>query len=243
MMITNDSTVRPKILFEDTHCLVVEKPAGLSTGRDHRFEQSFIDIAQNYVTSEARQRGKKGYCVPIHFLDRPVSGVMLFAKSSKAATRFNEQFRGHHIEKHYLAVVEGAVEAGRHVLRDHLSKDPVKNLVKVVGKDHPDGKYCELSYELVERRNQLSLVKVFPVTGRSHQIRVQLSARGFAIVGDKKYGSRFGQELTPHAAILLHAYELSFIHPTLKERMTVQSAPPPYWSVFLQQAGFSSFQV
>ncbi|TWW09456.1 hypothetical protein E3A20_14180, partial [Planctomyces bekefii] len=195
------------VLFEDRHCLVVNKPSRLLTASDKTGDETLIGMARAY--NGARQaEGKKGYLAPMHFLDRPVSGVVLFAVSSKAASRLQEQFRGFKIEKTYLALVEGKPKESRGEWVDWLLKDHDANHVKVVPKGTPDAKSCRLDFELVATLGELSLVKLRPKTGRSHQLRVQLSSRGLPIFGDTKYGASkaFG------GSIALHARELRFSH-------------------------------
>ena len=201
-----------KILFEDNHCLVVQKPPGISTGRDHRGEASFIErVRACWLEQKAAQPGgydKKGYLVPVHFLDRPVSGIMLFALSSKAAARLNQAFKSRSIGKIYVALVEGIPPENQAMLQDFLVKDHAKNLVTVTSASSPGAKACQLSYEKLAQKSGYSLLKIRLHTGRSHQIRVQLSHRGWPVAGDVKYGGE-KLALTP-TAICLHAFSLSF---------------------------------
>ena len=220
-----------KILFDDNHCLVVVKPTGVSTGRDHRGEDSFIEIVRaSWQERRAALPGgldKKGYLVPIHFLDRPVSGVMLFALSSKAAARLNQQFSRRTIGKSYLAIVEGVPREPIGTLDDFLVKDRDKNLVTVATAGTPEAKPCQLDYERLAVRGGCALLKVTLHTGRSHQIRVQLSHRGWPIVGDVKYGG----EALPQGReqLCLHARTLCFEHPTLRTEMSFTAPLPDFW--------------
>ena len=220
-----------EILFDDNHCLVVVKPTGVSTGRDHRGEDSFIELVravwQKRKEALAGASDKKGYLVPIHFLDRPVSGVMLFALSSKAAARFNQQFRQRTVKKSYLALVEGIPHDKDATLSDFLLKDHDKNLVTVVDGATPGAKPCQLSYDRLAINAGRALLQVTLHTGRSHQIRVQLSQRGWPIAGDVKYG---GEPLPEgRERLCLHAYRLQFTHPTLRTEMCFTAPLPDFW--------------
>ncbi|MBF0441854.1 MAG: RNA pseudouridine synthase [Oligoflexales bacterium] len=215
---------KPEIIFEDNHCLAAIKPPGISLAGDHRGETSFLDVIRGYYESSLAE-GKKGYMVPVHFLDRPVSGIVIFAKSSKSARRLNEQFRSRAIGKTYIAVVEGGVEPEKGLLTDYLAKDRSRNMTVVSNKGDSEAKLCHLYYDVLERSDRGALLAIYPVTGRSHQIRVQLSSRGWPIAGDEKYGGTPFRE----KRIALHAAGLSFDHPTLKERVFLKSIPDPFW--------------
>jgi 23S rRNA pseudouridine1911/1915/1917 synthase len=166
--------------------------------------------------------GAKGYVSLIHFLDRNVSGCVLFAKSSKAAARLHKAFKERTIQKTYVAVVSGCVTWQLpQKLVDHLAKDHDRNLVSV----SPEGKLCELSVVAARDLGGKTLLEIEPKTGRSHQIRVQLASRGFPILGDKKYGSREGFP----AGIALHAEALELIHPTEKTTLRISAPRPEAW--------------
>jgi 23S rRNA pseudouridine1911/1915/1917 synthase len=210
-----------KILFEDNHCLVLQKPSRIPVAADDSYDLSLLAWAKKY-REDSLQGAAKGFVAPVHFIDRPVSGIVLFAKSSKAASRFSEQFRSRSIDKRYIAVVAGTIAVGtKKVLRDHLVKDGVTNVSRVSSSKDREAKSCELSYECVSTEGGWSLLEVLPVTGRSHQIRVQLSNDGHPIFGDAKYGAKE----TWGGKIALHAYELNFTHPTSKESKHVSSFP------------------
>lgn len=219
-----------KILFEDNHCLVVYKPARLLTASDNTGDDTLIEQVKRYNTAR-QDPGKKGFVAPLHMLDRPVSGVVMFAVSSKAASRLAEQMRTGKIEKIYQAVVEGQPKRGSIELNHWLLKDHKSNLVKVVPEGTQGAKACRLIYRSIGSIGQgLSVLEVRPKTGRSHQIRVQLSTQGLPILGDRKYGSRTGlwkQELT--GVIALHAWKLSFTHPISKQLLTIEAPLPDYF--------------
>ena len=213
------------VLFEDNHCLAVDKPAGLLTMGDHTGEPTLVDAARAYLKHKYNKPGNVFVGV-VHRLDRPVSGVVLFARTSKSASRLSEQFRVRTVEKTYLALVEGAVSPPEGVLEDRLSKDRIRNVVEVVDEDEDDGQDCVLAYRRLRKTGRLTLVEIRPETGRSHQIRVQLSARGWPIAGDRKYGSNVNVD----GFIALHASSLTFQHPISRQAVTVSADCPPSWA-------------
>lgn len=212
------------VLFEDNHCLVVAKPSRLLTASDKTGDETLLAMVRAYQSAK-QAPGKKGYLVPIHFLDRPVSGVVIFACSSKGAERLNEQFRSRKIRKTYLAIVEGRPPQESGELVDFLLKDRDSNITSRVKASTPGAKECRLFYKTLTQKNGLSLLQVNPVTGRSHQIRVQLSGQGWPIYGDVKYGA----SQTWDNMIALHALAVTFNHPTLKTPITVQTPVPAEW--------------
>ncbi len=213
-----------QVLYEDKHCLVVMKPARLLTASDKTGDETLIGQARAYNAAKQAE-GKKGYLVPLHFLDRPVSGVVMLAASSKAATRLNEQFRAGKIEKIYRAVVEGTPPAAEGELEDWLLKDKDDNVTTVVPPRTEGAKDSRLFYKRLKSAGGLTLLEVRPHTGRSHQIRVQLSSRGWPIVGDTKYGSQRAWD----GMIALHAFQVTFMHPVDKTPVTVKAELPDYW--------------
>ena len=217
------------ILHEDNHCLALNKPAGLLTMGDHTGEPTLVDVARDYLREKYQKPGNVFVGV-VHRLDRPVSGVVLFARTSKGASRLSEQFRVHSVEKTYLALVEGSVTARQGDLHDRLVKDRERNVV-TVARVGEIGQECVLSFERLDRFGRFTLLEIRPETGRSHQIRVQLASRGWPIVGDRKYGSQ--QHID--GFIALHASSLTFAHPTTKEPLTVSSPQPEEWHGLWEQ--------
>lgn len=229
----HDIAMRPEeldVVYHDHHLICVNKPARMPVASEDSRDQTLLEVVRAWNVLRQTE-GKKGYCVPIHFIDRPVSGVILFALSSKAATRLNELFRNHKIKKTYMAVVEGRPKIPTQKLIHHLAKDPHANKSFVVNK--PDNKQdlsakrCELTYEVIAGHSSqnITLVKVNPVTGRSHQIRAQMAAIGHPLVGDVKYGASHEW----HMRVALHARHINFVHPISKLDVTYSAPVPDSW--------------
>ncbi len=206
-----------EILFEDNHLLVVNKPKGVLSQEDHTKEPDLLNLCKQYIKSSTNKPGNV-FLGLLHRLDKPVSGVMAFGKTSKAASRINEQIRKRTLKKTYLAVVEGKIPQNGY-LTHHLLKDEKTNVVKTVKKGVRGAKEAQLTYVRLEAIENLSLIQVNLITGRAHQIRVQLQSHGFPIWGDRKYGTG------NNATIALHAYELTLVHPTLKKELTFRANP------------------
>lgn len=192
---------------------------------DSSGQPTLVDAARDYLKRKYNKPGNVFVGV-VHRLDRPVSGVVLFARTSKGASRLSEQFRLRTVEKTYHALVEGNVSPSDGILRDRLVKDRARNVVAVVDDDDDDGQDCVLAYRRLRKSGRLTLVEIRPETGRSHQIRVQLSNHGWPIAGDKKYGSKIHVD----GFIGLHAASLTFQHPTSKETITVSADVPKAWA-------------
>jgi 23S rRNA pseudouridine1911/1915/1917 synthase len=220
------------ILHEDNHCVALNKPAGWPTTHFDGKDETVDRLVKAYLKEKYAKPGNVFLGV-VHRLDKPVSGALLFARTSKAAARLSEQFREHAVEKVYWAVVEDAArgpkppweKADAGSLEDWLFKDEQNKRVIVVPKDTPDAQFARLLFQVRARHDGLTLLELRPHTGRKHQLRVQLASRGCAIYGDAKYGSArpFGH------AIALHARSLTFLHPTSKEPITVRADVPKLW--------------
>lgn len=209
-----------RVLYEDNHLLVVEKPANVPVQADASGDEDLLTACKGYIKEKYQKPGEV-YLGLVHRLDRPVGGVMVFARTSKAAARLTEQFSAHKARKRYAAIVEGAAPAeGR--LTDFLLKNESTNTTSVVPEGTPGAKQAKLSFRTLVRDKGLSLLDVDLQTGRPHQIRVQLSHAGFPIHGDQRYNpnARVGEQ------IRLWAYALTIAHPTLKEEMTFYALPP-----------------
>ena len=210
-----------KILYEDNHIIVVEKPVNIPSQADKTGDIDMLTIIKQYIKEKYQKPGDV-YLGLVHRLDRPTGGVMVFAKTSKAASRLSEQVRDKQMCKKYLCIVDGKMEENKGTFSDYLLKNEKNNTSKVVTKDIKNSKQAILDYEVVkyDEETNLSVIKVNLHTGRHHQIRVQFASRNHSLYGDQKYGTRGrGKQLT------LWAYYLSFIHPTKKERMDFEDYP------------------
>lgn len=210
-----------KIIYEDNHLIVVEKKPNQPTQQDNSNDYDLVREIKDYLVVKYNKPGE-AYLGLVHRLDRPVGGVMVFAKTSKAASRLSEQVRTHQFIKKYTAIIEGYIEPT--VLKDYMVKDRASNTSYVVPKSNKNGKYAELAIlnsDYKDSKN-LSKIDIDLKTGRSHQIRVQLSSRNLPLWGD----ARYNKNSQPGQQIALWASELSIIHPTKKERMTFKSHTP-----------------
>jgi len=215
-----------EIIFEDNHLLVVNKPVGLLSQEDHTGDPDILTLCKEYIKNEYKKPGNV-FLGLLHRLDRPVSGVMMLAKTSKAASRISEQIRSRTIKKKYLAIVTGNPPPNGY-LTHFLLKDEKSNTVRVVEPNVKHSQDAKLMFQRLETVDDLHLLKVSLITGRPHQIRVQLSEEGYPIWGDQKYGQ--SNRSTP----ALHAYSLELEHPTLKKEMFVSAKPPKIapWNKF-----------
>ena len=210
-----------KVIYEDNHIIVVEKPVNVPSQGDKTGDVDMLTIIKEYLKEKYNKPGNV-YLGLIHRLDRPVGGVMVFAKTSKAAARLSEQVRDKVFKKKYLVIANGKFDKETGVLSDYLLKNERKNMSRVVPEGTKNSKYAELDYEVLKYDEELNLsvLKINLHTGRHHQIRVQLSSRNHSIYGDQKYGGRgHGKQ------ICLWAYELTINHPITKEEMTFKSIP------------------
>ena len=207
------------ILYEDNHLLVVEKPVNLPSQADSSGDPDLLSILKDYIGKKYNKPGAV-YLGLVHRLDRPVGGVMVFARTSKAASRLSETFRTHAQDRRYLAVMEGAFDAPLE-LTDHLIKDARTGMVRAVKAGMPGAKEARLISRPLAAREGLTLTDVQLFTGRAHQIRVQHAHAGHPLWGDMRYGH--GE---PGRQIALWAYRLVVEHPTRHERLCFASRPP-----------------
>ena len=218
-----------EILFEDNHCLVVNKPAGLLSQGDSTGDPCLVDLATHYLKTRYSKPGNVYVGLP-HRLDRPTSGAILLAKTSKAAGRLSAQFRDGIVAKVYWAIVEGIAPEPAGEWVDLLEKDTRQNRSGVVLEDRGSSKEARVAFRVLERRDRFSRLELRPATGRSHQLRVQLARRGLPIVGDAKYGAKSRlRALDGHFRIALHARQLTFTHPTRPEAISVDAPVPADW--------------
>ena len=222
-----------QVLFEDNHCLAVAKPAPLLTQGVPPGILTLESMAKAYLKEKYAKRGNVYLGIP-HRLDRPVSGVVLFARNTKAAQRLAEQFQKHQVVKTYWAAVEGNVEPEQGQWADWLLKIPEEARSKKVSAETSGARHAVLQYRRVVHASGLTLLEIQPQTGRMHQIRLQAAERGWPILGDVLYGSKlpFGPaaSLPRERLIALHARSLEFLHPIRFEPTTVVAPLPEYWS-------------
>ena len=210
-----------KILYEDNHIIVVEKEPNIPSQSDKTGDIDMLTLVKSYIKEKYNKPGEV-YVGLVHRLDRPVGGIMVFAKTSKAASRLSEQIRNKTFSKKYLAVVDGKFEQDKRTIEDYLYKDERKNISKVVPETKKNAKLAKLEYEVLnyDDKRDLSLIKINLHTGRHHQIRVQMANAGHSLFGDQKYGTRGKQK-----QIRLWAYEIEFEHPTKKEKLKFTDYP------------------
>lgn len=209
------------VLYEDNHLIAVNKPSGLLVQSDDTGDIPLLDLVKDYIKRTEQKPGNV-FLGSIHRLDRPVSGVVLFAKSSKALTRMNKLFQDKTIRKTYYALVEHKPKKLNSVLTHWLTKDTEKNLARAHESEVKNSKKATLEYFYLGTGNHLYLLKVLPHTGRPHQIRVQLAKMGCTIAGDLKYGSTRNY----NHMIYLHAGMVEFEHPVQKTKIKISCLPP-----------------
>jgi 23S rRNA pseudouridine1911/1915/1917 synthase len=212
------------ILYEDNHLLVVEKPANIPSQQDSSGDPDMLTLLKADLKMRYAKPGNV-YLGLVHRLDRPVGGVMVFAKTSKAAARLSAQVRDRSFHKSYLAVVHGTPRPLRATLRHFLHKDAATNTVHVVTSAHAGALEAILDYEVLQNRDNLSLVQINLHTGRPHQIRVQFSAINHPLWGDQRYGAGFN---SPGQQLALYSYMIDLHHPTRSETMHFCHIPPVY---------------
>ena len=212
------------IIYIDNHLIAVVKPSGLLTQPDHTTNESLIDQTREWI--------KKKYNKPdnvflglVHRLDRNVSGVVLFARTSKAASRLSKQFRDGIPKKYYKAIVLGKLREAKSTLVHYLRKE--KSLkATVFPRETPNAKHSTLTYEVIGTFKKKTLIAISLSTGRFHQIRAQMAFIGHPIIGDKKYGAPYS---LPNQEIALYAYKLIFKHPTSNEEIRLTAPEPKTW--------------
>jgi 23S rRNA pseudouridine1911/1915/1917 synthase len=212
-----------EVVYEDNHLFVVNKACGLLTQPTNEEKESLEDDAKFWLKTTHAKPGAV-FLHPIHRLDKPVSGIVVFAKTSKALQRLNESVRLKETRKIYWAWVEGVLVEDGGTLEHYLLHDDFH--AKVVDERHPKGKKASLSFRVLERRKNSTLIEVELFTGRYHQIRLQLAHSGHPVIGDRKYGSTWEYEM---GAIALHHRLFEIAHPITKERMVFEASPPIFF--------------
>lgn len=218
-----------QIVFEDNHLLVAVKPVDIPVQADESGDPDMLSMLKQYLVEKYNKSGD-AYLGLVHRLDRPTGGVMVFAKTSKAAARLCQSIRDGEMEKRYLTIVEGSPRYKADKLTCYLKKFSDTNTVKIVPSLTDGAKYAELDYRVLQSKNDLSLLLVNLITGRGHQIRVQMAGMGTPIVGDKRYGN--GERLK--LPLCLWAAELRLCHPVSGKQMTFRVYPPDAapWTMF-----------
>lgn len=224
--------MKNQILYEDNHLLIVEKPNNIPVQEDRSQDRDLLTMLKDYIKVRDEKPGNV-YLALVHRLDRPVGGVMVFAKTSKAASRMANILRKREMERTYLAVVRGSVKQNNGTLTHYLRKDRRRNFVRAVKKGTRGAQKAILHYEVLGRQNNLSLLHVTLETGRSHQIRVQLKELGHPLYGDQRYGqevNKVGEQ------IALWSHTLTFIHPVRRTSLTTKSFPQEVypWNLWLE---------
>ena len=224
-----------QVIYEDNHLIAVNKPAGILVQGDETGDRPLDDMVKEYIKIRYDKPGDVflGVC---HRIDRPVSGAVIFARTSKALERVNKLFADREVHKTYWAIVNERPDPLNGTLTHFLVKDRERNITKVLegpSRRHPDAKEAELTYELIASLGNQHLIEVNPTTGRSHQIRAQLATIGCKIRGDVKYGA---PKANPDGSICLHCRSMRFIHPVTKIEIEVEADIPnmPIWKMFAQ---------
>ena len=219
------------VLFEDNHIIAVEKTAGMLVHGDETGDRTLQDHVKTYIKKKYNKPGDVFLGV-IHRLDRPVSGVTVFARTSKALTRMNALIKDREITKEYLALVSKRPLEIKGLLTHYIVKDTKKNFSHIYDKMKNGAKKALLRYEMVGQISGYVLMRINLETGRPHQIRVQMKRIGCHIIGDVKYGYEFGNV---DKSICLHCSKMSFIHPIKKDRITIKIKPPKndFWDIFI----------
>lgn len=220
------------VIYEDNHLIIVNKTAGIIVHADKTGDKTLEDFVKEYI-KEAYNKPGDVFLGTIHRLDRPVSGLIIFARTSKGLERMNALFKKRDIQKTYWAITKRKPKVKKGKLTHWLVKDGSKNLVTAYDHEVENGQKAELHYRYIGSINKHHLIEVEPITGRSHQIRVQLAAMGCPIRGDIKYGY---DRPNKDGSINLHSRRLYFMHPIKKEPVLCKAAVPEdaFWEEFLQ---------
>jgi len=224
------SQISSLVLYEDNHLLAVNKAAGVLVQGDETGDVPLVELCKKYIKEKYNKPGEVFLGV-VHRLDRPVSGVVVLARTSKALERMNELFRDRQTKKIYWAIVRNKPKNETGTLVHWLVKNERNNKVTAFTKENKEGQRSELNYRVLKHESDFFLLEVNPITGRPHQIRVQLASMGCVIVGDVKYGYN---SPNPDKSICLHARQLTFVHPVKKETISIEAPIPKseVWNLF-----------
>lgn len=230
-----------KVLYEDNHIIAVVKPAGVLTQGDSSGEKCLMDMVKDYLKEKYKKPGNV-FLGLVHRLDKPVSGIVLFGKTSKGASRLSEQFRNHTIQKTYHGIILGKPKESRGVITEKINKISFfaegftnksdQELLEEI-KKATKTRTAELSWEIEKSNSKHSLLKIMPKTGRFHQIRVQMANMGYPILGDKKYSKTNMPEWRDDKSIALCATAISFKSATGEEQINLEIPLPAEWSIYL----------
>ena len=229
-----------KILYEDNHLIAINKETGMLSQKDKTDDDSIIEWTKAYIKRKYNKPGDV-YLALLHRIDRPVSGVVLFARTSKAADRMTKLFKERAVAKSYLAICTKWESEFEGSWESYLAKDHKKNRVTVKSKQDNDVKLAQTTYKWLASDGGYHLIGLKPKTGRSHQLRVQMASNGSPIYGDIKYR---GDKIKDQSSIFLHAHEISFIHPVKKERVTITASPKAHmhWKILMgNNTGLNSY--
>jgi len=229
-----------EVIYEDNHIIVCVKPVGVLSQADKTGDIDMLTLVKQYVKEKYNKPGEV-YLGLVHRLDRPVGGVMVFARTSKAAARLSEQIRQKGFKKGYLAIVRGVPKDSEGTFKDFLIKDEKSNIVTIASPRESGAKEAVLNYKVIKsikyENKDLTLVSVDLITGRSHQIRVQFASRGMPLLGDMKYGGNSDKgswHLAQNDGVALWSNSISLVHPTQKTVMRFEKSIPctNLWSLF-----------
>ncbi|WP_332447400.1 RluA family pseudouridine synthase [Sphaerochaeta sp.] len=214
--------IKQRILFEDNHLIIINKVCGELVQGDQTGDQTLADLVKDYLKVTYQKQGNVYLGIP-HRLDRPTSGIVVYAKTEKALIRLNELFKGSGVQKTYWAIVDALPNQEEGTLVHYIIRDTKANKSVALPVEKKGGKLAKLDYRLISTSKNYFLLEIALHTGRHHQIRAQLAALGLHIKGDLKYGAK---RSNPDGGICLHARSISFVHPVKKEKISV-IAPPP----------------
>ena len=227
-----------KVIYEDNHIIAVYKPAGVLTQGDRTGDENLMDIVKNYLKEKYQKQGNI-FLGLVHRLDKPVSGIVLFGKTSKGASRLSEQFRNHTIQKTYHGIVVGKPKENKGIIKEKVNKisffaegftNKTDEELLAEIKKATKTRTAELEYEVVRKNEKYSLLKILPKTGRFHQIRIQMQQMGCPILGDFKYGAK---DLLPDKSIALSATAISFKSATEDKNINLEIPLPEMWKKYI----------